>query len=215
MTPLDVEHEESFNVDVTNTDPPAEPVEMDHAGNAARLRRRNVVLLQDNALWIDPRREWMIQRNGIWRKDVDQSVRGRIMYSIVLPHLTKASEAYIAGVERMARTMLATDPSKFDRHPWLLGVGNGVVDLRTGKLSPASSSLYISRATPTNYVPDAQCPTWEAHLDHLFDGNVEHIDFYQKAIGAALVGDTNQKPQVFVFLLGPSGSGKGAAGFAH
>ena len=215
MTPIDVEHEESFNVDVTSTDPPSDvEVEYKRPKTPQELAHEAWALLQDNAVWLTQTRQWWLQRNGIWRLDVDDSVRGRIMYSVVLKHKPKASDAFVGNIERMTRTMLATDPAKFDRHPWLLGVGNGVVDLRTGKLTPASSQLYIRRAAPTNYVPDAQCPTWEAHLDHLFAGNEDHIDFYQKAIGAALVGDANQKPQVFVFLLGDSGSGKGAAGRA-
>ena len=215
VTPIDVDLEEEYNVDVANVDPPTDDVvKLKKPKNQHDLAHMAWELLQDNAVWLTQSKKWMIQRNGIWHADVDDSVRGRIMYSVVLKYHRDAAEAYIAGVERMVRTMLATDPSKFDRHPWLLGVGNGVVDLRTGKLAPASSQLYISRATPTNYMVDAECPTWLAHLDHLFAGNQEHVDFYQKAIGAALVGDSNQKPQIFVFLLGESGSGKGAAGRA-
>ena len=186
MTPIDVEHEESFNVDVTSTDPPSDvEVEYKRPKTPQELAHEAWALLQDNAVWLTQTRQWWLQRNGIWRLDVDDSVRGRIMYSVVLKHKPKASDAFVGNIERMTRTMLATDPAKFDRHPWLLGVGNGVVDLRTGKLTPASSQLYIRRAAPTNYVPDAQCPTWEAHLDHLFAGNEDHIDFYQKAIGVA------------------------------
>jgi len=215
VEPIDVELEEDYNVDVENTEPPTEDVpEHKPPKRPQDVAHEAWALLQNNAVWLTQSREWWHQRNGIWRRDVDDSVRGRIMYSVVLKHRPKSTEAYIGGVERMTKTMLATDPAVFDRHPWLLGVGNGVVDLHTGKLSSASSSLYIRRAAPTDYVPDAKCPTWLAHLDHLFAGNEEHIDFYQKAVGAALVGDSNQKPQIFVFLLGDSGSGKGAAGRA-
>jgi P4 family phage/plasmid primase-like protien len=213
--PMDVELEEEYNVDVANTEPPTmDAPEHNVPKRPQDLAHEAWALLQNNAVWLTQSREWWIQRDGIWRKDVDDSVRGRIMYSVVLNYKPKASDSFVGNIERMTRTMLATDPSKFDRHPWLLGVGNGVVDLHTGKLSSASSQLYITRAAPTDYVPSAKCPTWLAHLDHLFAGNEEHISFFQKAIGAALVGDSNQKPQIFVFLIGDSGSGKGAAGRA-
>ncbi|HXH21599.1 MAG TPA: hypothetical protein VNN10_06185 [Dehalococcoidia bacterium] len=44
--------------------------------------------------------------------------------------------------------------------PWLLGVENGVVDLRTGRLLEAEPAQGISNSVPVRYDPDAECPRW-------------------------------------------------------
>ena len=51
--------------------------------------------------------------------------------------------------------MHVPDPSYFDADPWLLGVRNGAVDLRTGKLLAPSPELRISKVCPVEY--DGEC----------------------------------------------------------
>jgi P4 family phage/plasmid primase-like protien len=174
-----------------------------------------VALLDGNAHWVESEKSWRYAvpsehaPPGIWRKDVDRSVRSHVMHHVLMYH-PKASKAFVDGIEDTARTLLAINPNVFDKHPWLLGVGNGVVDLRTGQLQTASADDYITRAAPTDYVPGASRKLWLAHLMQVFKGDLEHISYFQKAVGAALVGDSNQKPQNFIYLIGPEGGGKGA-----
>ena len=54
--------------------------------------------------------------------------------------------------------------------------------------------MFLTRATPTKYNPAAKCPTWLAHLQRLFVADWE-IDFFQKALGAGLFGDSVEKAQ--------------------
>jgi phage/plasmid-associated DNA primase len=53
-----------------------------------------------------------------------------------------------------------------------LPVGNGVVDLKTGRLMPGHSSKNLSGGTTVPYHEDATCPLWESFLSrttHLTD----------------------------------------------
>jgi putative DNA primase/helicase len=102
---------------------------------------------------------------------------------------------------------LYVSPLKFDAAVNLLGVGNGVVDLETGELLPPRPDMYLTKFTPVEYHPGAQCPNFYKHLGRLFQGQDADasIDWLQRAVGAALV----HGEQFYVHLVGPEGSGKG------
>ncbi|GIM46838.1 hypothetical protein DNHGIG_23870 [Collibacillus ludicampi] len=92
---------------------------------------------------------------------------------------------------------------ELDADQWLLNVENGTIDLRTGKLRPHSRKDLITKLVHTEYDPNAQCPTWEAFLWRIMNGNQELIRFLQKAVGYALTGDVSE--QVMFFLYGYTG----------
>jgi P4 family phage/plasmid primase-like protien len=50
--------------------------------------------------------------------------------------------------------------TELDTDPWLLGVPNGVVDLRTGQLQAASRDALVTHCASVPYDPDAQAPRW-------------------------------------------------------
>ena len=99
-----------------------------------------------------------------------------------------------------------SDPGIFDADPWLLGVTNGVLDLRTGRLLKAEPNQYITNQAGFPYDPAAQCPLWLKTLDEIFEGNAELVDLLQRLVGYSLTGDVNA--EIFVYLDGPGGNGK-------
>src|SRR5690606_18721375 len=62
-------------------------------------------------------------------------------------------------------------PAELDADPWKLNVLNGVIDLKTGKLTPHDSSYLMTKVAPVNYVPEAQCPNWSQFIHKIMDGN--------------------------------------------
>ncbi|MGD0205285.1 MAG: phage/plasmid primase, P4 family, partial [Dehalococcoidia bacterium] len=101
---------------------------------------------------------------------------------------------------------IADAGTDWDSDPWLLGVVNGVVDLRTGALREGRPDDRITMHTPVSYHPDAPCPYWLAFLDRVIGGNGNLIDFLQRAIGYSLTGDVSE--QVLFFLHGTGANGK-------
>lgn len=104
------------------------------------------------------------------------------------------------------RGMYVPDPSYFDANPWLLGVRNGAVNLRTGKLLEPSPELLISKVAPVDYSEDAECPIWLETLNGIFQGSAELIGLFQRICGYTLSGDASE--EVFFFLFGDGANGK-------
>jgi putative DNA primase/helicase len=105
-----------------------------------------------------------------------------------------------------AQPGIAADPEMFDSVPYLLGVRNGVVDLRTGEFRQARKEDYLTMQAGTEYNAEATCPQWEAFLRDIFNGDDSLISFVQCAVGYSLTGFTYE--QVLFFLYGTGRNGK-------
>ncbi len=90
----------------------------------------------------------------------------------------------------------------FDQAPWLLNCTNGTLDLRTFKLHAHRRGDMLTQLCPTPYEPGAQCPTWLAHLERIFDGDAELTSYFHRYAGYCLTGDVSEQT-----LLIPHGSG--------
>jgi putative DNA primase/helicase len=80
----------------------------------------------------------------------------------------------------------------WDANPWLLGVGNGVVDLQTGKRRTGLPPDKITMHTNVPFCLSAACPRWESFLAQIFCDK-ELIDFVQRSVGYSLTGQTTEQ----------------------
>lgn len=101
---------------------------------------------------------------------------------------------------------IAARADDFDRDPWLLNVQNGILDLRTGRLSAHDPKAMMSKIAGAYYYPDAKCPTWLKFLERIFDNNQGMISFIQRAAGYSLTGEVGE--QCLFFLHGTGANGK-------
>ena len=95
--------------------------------------------------------------------------------------------------------------SDFDDDPMLLGVANGVLDLRTGKLLPMSPDVLVSKRCNVAYDPAATCPRFVQFLKEV-QPEKEMADFLLRLMGYCLTGDVSK--QVFGFFYGHGANGK-------
>lgn len=123
-----------------------------------------------------------------------------------------AADTRSAGRRANAVADAATDPrvvvgvDTWDANPHLLGVRNGVVDLRTGDLLSGRADLYITRRGNVAYTPGLRNMRWESFLDFATDGDKEMAEWLQRAAGYTLTGDRTF--DVLFLVYGPPGSGK-------
>jgi putative DNA primase/helicase len=98
------------------------------------------------------------------------------------------------GLLAIARTdrSLVVAVEQLDRAPHLLACLNGVVDLRTGELSPAAADQLITRGVALDYDPEARSATWDQYLDTVFAGNADTISYLQTLMGYAVTGEVGE-----------------------
>jgi len=97
-------------------------------------------------------------------------------------------------------------PGEFDADPWLLGVQNGIVDLRTGHHLAPDPARMILRTCGAAYDPGAQCPGWLRFLGDVFHEDAETIGYVQRLCGLMLTGDVSD--EVLHFMHGHGANGK-------
>lgn len=101
---------------------------------------------------------------------------------------------------------LADAGDQWDTDLWLLGVRNGVIDLRTGRLRPGEPDDRITRVSPVAYDPGASTARWSQFILDICNGDTDLAAFLQRSVGYALTGDTSE--QCFWILYGTGANGK-------
>jgi putative DNA primase/helicase len=116
--------------------------------------------------------------------------------------------SFAAGVERFARSdpVFATTMDAWDRDPFLLGAGEGTIDLRNGRIAPGRPEDGITKSTSVTPANTADCPLWRSFLFETTSGDEELIRFLQQVTGYCLTGSTAE--QVLFYGHGDGGNGK-------
>ena len=109
----------------------------------------------------------------------------------------------------IARSVLpiADAGDNWDTDPWLLGVPNGVVDLRSGTLRLGRPDDRISMQAVAPFDADAMCPWWDATVSEIFCGDVELVAYVDRFVGYSLTGVCRE--EVLAFAYGGGANGKG------
>lgn len=114
----------------------------------------------------------------------------------------------VMGMIRLAQS----DPTAqiaetdLDANVWELNVGNGILDLRTGKLRPHDRAALHSKLVTVHYDAEARCPTWRRFIGEVTCGDEELALWLQRFAGYCLTGVTTE--HLFAFFYGSGGNGK-------
>jgi putative DNA primase/helicase len=127
----------------------------------------------------------------------------------------RAKHAIISQHQRAIRAMLdlasaqpeiAARPEDFDADPNLLGVANGVVDLRTGELLNDGARRLITKRVCVPFERDAVCPMFQTFIESILVNREDLQAFLRVAIGYTLTGLTNE--HVILLVIGGGSNGK-------
>lgn len=193
--------------------------QMTEFGNAERMIDR----YGDGLMYVPEIDSWFVWTGIYWRRAACVEIEHLAKETIrALPDEAKTIESdgeraeffrFCATSQRaiMVRNMVRlaqSDPrivvgvAELDRHTHLLGVGNGVVDLHTGKLLPPDPAYHITTITPVEYDASAVCPLFERTVADVFFNDADMVSFFQRLVGYSLLG----KPDEDVLVI-PYGSG--------
>jgi len=183
-------------------------------GNAERM----AATFCDRLRWCGPRKRWLWWDGVRWSWSDEAAMRAAkaTVRAMVVEALGKDDEARLrltkwATASESARKLkdmaelcrtedgVPIDADALDTDPWLLGVRNGVLNLKgeVELLEPDPESM-VTMLAPIDYEPKARCPTWDAYLRRV-QPDAAMRAFLQRAAGYTLTGYTMEKVLFFLF----------------
>ena len=187
---------------------------------------RRLVDIFGTGIRYSPGLGWFVWKNGHWKTDTEdlevkelaKRLKPYIESEAVLQpdeqdSITKWAKqsksnarlgAAVESAKSDPRTMLEVEV--WDKDAYLLGVMNGVINLKTGELLKGRPDLHITRRAPVSYTSGHRNAKWEEFLDFATGGDKEYQDWLQKAAGYTLTGSS--KYDLMFLVYGPAGSGK-------
>lgn len=100
---------------------------------------------------------------------------------------------------------IAVVNDQFDSDVFLLNCLNGTLNLQTGELRAHSKEDYITRRIELNYNKAADCSEWRRFLMTIFQGDLQLIEFMQKAVGYSLSGSIKEQCIFILYGIGMNG----------
>lgn len=181
------------------------------------------------------RQGWYIYQDqrGCWKFDDKDEVQAYAMDTIIRMEAFEILVSWIGGWEYLKKTrksrpwyeesrsvdqirtmlqMASFDGEVrrsldgFDADRELLATPNGILNLRTGAITPNTPEAYLTRMTRVAYDPNAKDPLFDRFLDDVTGGDESLKEFLQRAIGYSLLGDVIE--DLIFFLFGRGGTGK-------
>lgn len=136
-------------------------------------------------------------------KDQLAAREAALKWTLGAENLTKIKNTI--GVGKTVPDMI-TPASEFDRDDHLLGVANGIVDLRSGQLLEPDPARRITMSSDVPYFPEATAKRWEQFILEICDRDTTLAAYLQRAIGYSLTGDISE--QCFFLCYGTGANGK-------
>lgn len=170
---------------------------------------------------------WFVWKDGYWkpdREDLEVQELAKRIPPIISAEVTQYPDGQQSSVIQWAHQSRSnsrmrgaiesakSDPrvevpvNKWDNDENLLGVLNGVIDLKTGELLKGRPDLHITRRAPVTYTRGHTNVRWQQFLDFATGGDKEYQDWLQRAAGYTLTG--SNKYDIMFLVYGPAGSGK-------
>jgi putative DNA primase/helicase len=169
--------------------------------------------------------EWMLFNGNHWVRQTDGEIHRLARDTIFArqraakllnddSHLEWAMKGESRGRQssllKLAETMkpvAVAGVDLWDQNHALLGVQNGVVDLRTGLLRPGAPEDRITRVSPLSFNPDIPLAVWTQFILDVSNDIPDLAEYLQTIFGYSLTGEVNE--QVFWIFYGEGANGKG------
>jgi putative DNA primase/helicase len=125
----------------------------------------------------------------------------------LMAHVERTSKApNLRAMIEMAKSEngMTVRLNAFDNDGMLLGVQNGVLNLRTGQLLPVSPGVLVSKRCGVSYDTAATCPRFRRFLEDV-QPDTEMRAFLQRWAGYCLTGSVREQKLLFLFGGGANG----------
>ena len=170
--------------------------------------------------------QWLIREGDQWRfsslGEIHQKAKGVLRARKqedrnTNPDQIGAVTKFVLGCEKKRPlddmlTLAAREPgmsihaAELDRDDHLLGVENGVLDLRSRALVTPGPDQYVTKQAGTVFDPSATCPRWKRFIKEIADSDPALVRYIQAVLGYLLRGGNPE--QRFFILNGNGANGK-------
>jgi putative DNA primase/helicase len=136
--------------------------------------------------------------------DADDKARARLRWAT-----QGESRKRIANLLELAKSLppIADPGDSWDLDPWLLGVPNGIVDLRSAELRRGHPEDRVTRRARVPYDAAAACPLWDQTLAEIFQDDAVLLAYVDRYIGYSLTGDCREESLAICYGAGANGKG--------
>lgn len=94
---------------------------------------------------------------------------------------------------------------QFDNVGNKINLQNGYYDLDKNKFYEHEKKKLFTLISEASYDPEAKCPKWIKFINETFCGDVELIDYVQRAVGYTLTNKTSERQMFFLWGSGSNG----------
>lgn len=194
-----------------------------HAHNDVGHAEWFLSIYGDNLRYVPEWGIWLIWGGYRWIKDTHgQAVRQLgVQFSKTVGKAAKAGskeakkDATEMGQKKAINNMLAiastypavsVSASALDSNTMLLGVENGVCDLKTATFREGRREDLITQCAAVQYDAGSTAPQWEKFVLEAMRGDEDMVQYLQMWVGYILTGEVSE--QAFIFLFGYGENGK-------
>ena len=174
--------------------------QIDNSGGVERLAKDTVLQIP---------KEGIVELDRLARttKEAERDKIQKKIKEILVWSKNSQADNRLGAMINLAKSELqiALTPEDFDTDPFLLGVRNGVIDLRTGQMIEPRRKQYITKSSGIEYRPGATAPTWKIFLERI-QPDPDMRAFLRRWCGYCLTGDTSE--QCFTIFYGTGKNGK-------
>ncbi|MCQ4164698.1 DNA primase family protein [Tahibacter harae] len=173
------------------------PWKLDELG-ARRIAHGLGRLIAEEAAAMAP---WVAaSKDGAERKIREQAMEARFRFA------TASEQASaVRATLHMAQPMLCCRADELDADPDLLGLPNGVLDLRNWKRREHQQNDYITKTAGAEIDFAADAPTWRKFLADIMADDAELLDYIQRLAGYSLTGHRGEHLLPILFGCGANG----------
>lgn len=193
------------------------------AGNAERM----IGLFGDDIHYVYEFKKWVYWNGSRWMFDEDGYIMrlAKETARSIVKEVSAESDDYrrrellkhamnsekrqqLESMVQVAKTEqgVTISQSELDKDKYLLGVANGVINLKTGGFIDNAKDKMITKQSGTTYDHGAKCPRWVQFVEEITNNDKELVEYLQKIVGYSLTGST--KEQILFFLYGHGANGK-------
>lgn len=106
----------------------------------------------------------------------------------------------VDGIVKLSRSdpKIVILPEQMDVNKNVLNFTNGTLNIKTFEFQDHRKDDYCTKVMGSDYDENAVCPTWNNHLDMVFDGNKDFIHNFQLMCGYSL---QHGNPEQLMFIL--------------